>query len=154
MGMLDDAIRDHLELKRRRGADPGEVDRERAEALAPVVEPETQPDNGIEADYPLEAGSARESGTAVSAELQADAGDELPETAELDMERALGADADNEPSGAAQPHDGPEGSSAPWHEAEGFDPPSAEGPLVEQYPAGQETEAHAESMHTGSAEEQ
>jgi len=27
MGLLDDAIRDHLELKRRRGADPGEVAR-------------------------------------------------------------------------------------------------------------------------------
>ena len=34
MGLLDDAIRDHLELKRRRGADPGEVAREQREALA------------------------------------------------------------------------------------------------------------------------
>lgn len=33
MGLLDDAIRDHLELKRRRGADPGEVAREQREAL-------------------------------------------------------------------------------------------------------------------------
>jgi hypothetical protein len=33
MGLLDDAIRDHLELKRRRGADPGEVAREQSEAL-------------------------------------------------------------------------------------------------------------------------
>jgi hypothetical protein len=36
MGLLDDAIREHLELKRRRGADPGEVAREEAEALGPV----------------------------------------------------------------------------------------------------------------------
>jgi hypothetical protein len=36
MGLLDDAIREHLELKRRRGADPGEVAREQREALAPV----------------------------------------------------------------------------------------------------------------------
>ena len=35
MGLLDDAIRDHLELKRRRGADPGEVARAQREALAP-----------------------------------------------------------------------------------------------------------------------
>ena len=37
MGLLDDAIRDHLELKRRRGADPGEVAREQKEALEPVL---------------------------------------------------------------------------------------------------------------------
>jgi hypothetical protein len=33
MGLLDDAIREHLELKRRRGADPEEVAREEDEAL-------------------------------------------------------------------------------------------------------------------------
>ena len=37
MGDLDDAIRDHLELKRRRGADPAEVARQEHEALAPVT---------------------------------------------------------------------------------------------------------------------
>jgi hypothetical protein len=36
MGLLDDAIREHLELKRTRGADPTEVAREEAEALGPV----------------------------------------------------------------------------------------------------------------------
>ena len=33
MGLLDDAIREHLELKRARGADPGEVERQEREAL-------------------------------------------------------------------------------------------------------------------------
>ncbi|HTZ87126.1 MAG TPA: hypothetical protein VMB05_10705 [Solirubrobacteraceae bacterium] len=33
MGLLDDAIREHLELKRRRGADPDEVAREQREVL-------------------------------------------------------------------------------------------------------------------------
>ncbi len=37
MGLLDDAIRDHLELKRLRGADPGEVAREQREALEPDI---------------------------------------------------------------------------------------------------------------------
>ena len=37
MSELDDAIRDHLELKRRRGADPAEVARQEQEALAPVT---------------------------------------------------------------------------------------------------------------------
>jgi hypothetical protein len=37
MGLLDDAIREHLELKRQRGADQGEVSRLEQEALGPVV---------------------------------------------------------------------------------------------------------------------
>jgi hypothetical protein len=36
MGLLDDAIREHLELKRLRGADPGAVAREEQDALGPV----------------------------------------------------------------------------------------------------------------------
>jgi hypothetical protein len=36
MGLLDDAIREHLDLKRRRGADPEEVERAEREALGPV----------------------------------------------------------------------------------------------------------------------
>jgi hypothetical protein len=36
MGLLDDAIREHLDLKRRRGADPTEVARLEQEALGPV----------------------------------------------------------------------------------------------------------------------
>jgi hypothetical protein len=36
MGLLDDAIKEHLELKRRRGADPGEVEKLEREALGPV----------------------------------------------------------------------------------------------------------------------
>jgi hypothetical protein len=36
MGLLDDAIREHLDLKRRRGADPTEVQRAEREALGPV----------------------------------------------------------------------------------------------------------------------
>jgi hypothetical protein len=35
MGLLDDAIREHLELKRRRGADPGEIARQEDEAFGP-----------------------------------------------------------------------------------------------------------------------
>ena len=41
MGLLDDAIREHLELKRRHGADPDEVARQEDEALGPTAaEPE------------------------------------------------------------------------------------------------------------------
>jgi len=37
VGDLEDAIREHLELKRRRGADPAEVAREEHDALSPVT---------------------------------------------------------------------------------------------------------------------
>jgi hypothetical protein len=37
MGLLDDAIREHMELKRLRGADPAVVAREERDALGPVV---------------------------------------------------------------------------------------------------------------------
>jgi hypothetical protein len=36
MGLLDDAIREHLDLKRRRGADPTDIERAEREALGPV----------------------------------------------------------------------------------------------------------------------
>src|SRR3954466_12979713 len=36
MGLLDEAIREHLELKRRHGADPSEVERQEHEALGPA----------------------------------------------------------------------------------------------------------------------
>jgi hypothetical protein len=36
MGLLDEAIREHLELKRRRGADPGEIARQEGEAFGPI----------------------------------------------------------------------------------------------------------------------
>jgi hypothetical protein len=36
MGLLDDAIREHLELKRRSGADPGEIAHQERAALEPV----------------------------------------------------------------------------------------------------------------------
>ncbi len=63
MGLLDDAIREHLDLKRRRGADPTEIERAEREALGPVrrgpeitgeemagAEPVVEP--GAEAGYP------------------------------------------------------------------------------------------------------
>jgi hypothetical protein len=44
MGLLDDAIREHLDLKRRRGADPLEVERDEREALGPVRRAPEAPD--------------------------------------------------------------------------------------------------------------
>jgi hypothetical protein len=46
MGLLDDAIRDHLDLQRRRGADPTEVERAEREALGPVRRAPVEPAEG------------------------------------------------------------------------------------------------------------
>src|SRR3954447_10539063 len=59
MGLLDDAIREHLDLKRRRGADPTEIEREEAEALGPVRrdasdEPASAEAEGSYADAPVD----------------------------------------------------------------------------------------------------
>jgi hypothetical protein len=52
MGLLDDAIREHLELKRSRGADPGEVERQEREALGATPQAEfaesAEADSGVE----------------------------------------------------------------------------------------------------------
>jgi hypothetical protein len=45
MGLLDEAIKQHLELKRLRGADPGEIARQEHEALDP---PGVEPIGGLE----------------------------------------------------------------------------------------------------------
>jgi hypothetical protein len=55
MGLLDDAIREHLELKRRHGADPDEISRQEREALgAPVRGEFAKPADEAEADEALE----------------------------------------------------------------------------------------------------
>jgi hypothetical protein len=59
MGLLDDAIREHLDLKRRRGADPTEVEREEREVLGPVrrrgeLAPHDQADLALAHDDELE----------------------------------------------------------------------------------------------------
>jgi hypothetical protein len=104
MGLLDDAIREHLELKRRRGADPTEVARDERDALTPVFSEE---DHEIDADVgnghvtqrPAEAGrDALESDSApIGADLDGDRDDSrisslAQETAELDMQAVMGAD--------------------------------------------------------------
>jgi hypothetical protein len=60
MGLLDEAIREHLELKRRRGADPTEIERLEREALGPVrrVGQDTPASEtvGVESAEPVEHG--------------------------------------------------------------------------------------------------
>ncbi len=135
MGLLDDAIREHLELKRRRGADPGEVAREQREALdetgdpasADAPPPEGAP--GVPAisgaplvDRPVEASAASEPPPSVApadpvrAELPAEptgsAG--AGETAELDMSSVLGDDAEHAADGDVASEPGAARDSLEW----------------------------------------
>ena len=54
MGLLDDAIREHLELKKKHGADPAEVERQEREALGAARQAEFAPadDDRLGADEP------------------------------------------------------------------------------------------------------
>jgi len=99
MGLLDEAIREHLELKRRRGGDPTEIAREEREALEPVPPSAAGPDDGAPhgaAGDPLPAAGSEASAPELSAlGPSAEAGDfggGGEETAELDMQSVLGAE--------------------------------------------------------------
>src|SRR5437879_2709849 len=115
MGLLDDAIRDQLELKRRRGADPGEVAREQREALdAPGGSGEgAAPDSPIEpagnvapelSDDQPERAPAYAGGSASAA------GASGGETAEIDMQEVL---ADDHAGGGEKAWPAPDSIAAP-----------------------------------------
>jgi hypothetical protein len=111
MGLLDDAIRDHLQLKRLRGADPGVLDRAQREALDPAVGAEetefvadiqSSADDGMvtEADSPnmtVPWTATTPVATPVGAS-GADSADVAQETAELDMRKVFGEGEDGLPA--------------------------------------------------------
>jgi hypothetical protein len=128
MGLLDDAIREHLELKRRRGADPGEVAREQREALEPVPRDQRSEGGGVAVAEELTAEAvvagdadaappgARSSAPAGNEPLGDDSelaltgapvGDPsaVQETAELDMQTVLEAGEDEPDAEAGAGHD-------------------------------------------------
>jgi hypothetical protein len=100
MGLLDDAIREHLELKRRRGADPGEVAREQREALDSTEAAKAASDEVDTAStHAGDAGELADADGYAPADdgLDDEQGVERPahdavagETAELDMSSVLG----------------------------------------------------------------
>jgi hypothetical protein len=89
MGLLDDAIREHLELKRQRGADPTEVAQQERAALAPIGHDELEP---VGADFDSED-APDHSGDLDDGEADDSVGPEgsndLQETAEIDMRTVL-----------------------------------------------------------------
>jgi hypothetical protein len=95
--MLDDAIREHLELKRRRGADPGEIAREEQEALEPVFGDEPASEAAVDeaalealpGEVTVPAEEVPAAGEGETSAPQPGEHEPVQETAEIDMEAVL-----------------------------------------------------------------
>jgi hypothetical protein len=107
MGLLDEAIRQHLELKRRHGADPSEVARQEQEALGP-------PRRGTAAE---EAELADDTELAVDETELYDDEDELADDELADDELYEDEDEDDAPRFASEPPRQPEPEPEPEPEA-------------------------------------
>jgi hypothetical protein len=113
MGVLDQAIREHLALKRQHGADPGELARLEQEALGPPVR-ETQ-EVLTAATGPPTPSPGTATTTPAEPEPWADEAPEgrgSPATAPFDAEQAL-ADEDVERAGATAADESPPAEPAP-----------------------------------------
>ncbi len=128
MGLLDDAIREHLELKRRSGADPSSVARAEQEALAPVFPDEansTVADGhedalGLDQMTPVDTSALPPSSTEDPRLASFSALDQA--TAELDMRAVLNEEPDADTAigsidagaTAGEPTGGAHGSDLDW----------------------------------------
>jgi hypothetical protein len=122
MGLLDDAIREHLELKRRHGADPDEVSRQEREALGAPVRGEFAKPAG-EGDEPAAVAAGHEGPVA-----------DVPEVAEPPE-----MPGEPEPESAAQP-----AAARPEPEPEPAEEATAARPEPEPEPAEEATAARPE----------
>jgi hypothetical protein len=98
MGLLDDAIREHLELKRLRGADPSEVARDERAALGPPDDAVADETSAIDFDEeeldPDEEPSAGGTGGETGRSPDASHPRSSEETMEVDMRTIIDADLD------------------------------------------------------------
>jgi hypothetical protein len=96
MGLLDDAIREHLELKRLRGADPGDVAREEHDALGPVHRDGEVEPGGRDEGEPKVLSDQDVSFAASESPPGADSSTVGQETVEINMDAELGTEIDPE----------------------------------------------------------
>lgn len=143
MGLLDDAIREHLELKRLRGADPALVSHEEREALGAI--PGGEP--GEDRDRPVAPLDDGEGTRSQPKQTTGEAGDFAhgQETAEIDMQTVL-----HEESPAEEARSADAGTVAPVRARphSGQAAPGADGPgdgLEWEVPGDDSRETQAES---------
>jgi hypothetical protein len=111
MGLLDDAIREHLELKRRHGADPNEVSRQEREALGAPVRGEFAKPAGekAEAEEPAADAPGEDAPAAEVADApEFDAPPEMPGEPEPEPDEVA------EPPAAREPEPRPGDEEDPW----------------------------------------
>ena len=133
MGLLDDAIREHLELKRRHGADPDEVSRQEREALGAPVRGEFAKPAG---DQPAEAGAPAAAETDEDA-AEAAAPDELAGVPEFDEPPEMQGEPEPEPAerpAAREPEPQPGDEEDPWLVEDLADPEPEPAPEPETKP--------------------
>ena len=144
MGLLDDAIREHLELKRRHGADPDEVTRQEREALGAPVRGEFAKPAGEEPDEGDEPAAVAAGDQAPAEVPEFDEPPEMPGEPEPEpVERAIA------PEPAPEPEPGDE--EDPWLVEELADPeprpePAAEAPEAPAAPAPAPAPAEGEDV--------
>ena len=135
MGLLDDAIKEHLELKRKHGAPEQEVQRQQEEALGPVRREAAQQPESVEGD----AAEAEAAAPEVTAEEAGDA--RVAEPLQGEEEQLF----DGEPFAAEEPMAPVEEEPAPPLDEEPASP-------VEEEPAPAEPAVgHGERLREGRA---
>jgi len=149
MGLLDDAIREHLDLKRRRGADPTEIERAEREALGPVRRgpevggddaPPAEPEAGLEPDADVSSAPAEqwEEPFPEDAELREPPELHEPAPPTEDYEELPSYEpaesAEREPLAGPAPFDGEADSTPPPHPADLAPEPEQE-PSLAPHPA-------------------
>ena len=147
MGLLDDAIREHLELKRRHGADPGEIERQEHEVLGASARRSGEPrDDAAEPEtVGHEPADVAEEPAAVALEGADEPADIGPETPAGDEPAAIAAGAAPEPADEVQPPaaEGVGREEDPWLEEEQEPAVEREEDVLEETPEFlQETPEH------------
>jgi hypothetical protein len=133
MGLLDDAIREHLELKRRHGADPDEVSRQEREALGAPVRGEFAKPAG---DQPADEAEAPAADAPEEHAAEAAAPDEIADVPEFDEPPEMPGEPEPEPAerpAARAPEPQPGDEEDPWLVEDLADPEPA--PEPEPQPA-------------------
>jgi hypothetical protein len=98
MGVLEEAIREHLELKRRHGATDAEVEQEEAEALGPARRGFEEPADEAAEEAADEAAPAHDQSTQIHEQLPAEPALDEPEP-ESEPEPELEFEPEPEPQG-------------------------------------------------------
>jgi hypothetical protein len=127
VGLLDDAIREHLDLKRRRGADPADIERAERDALGPVRREFDDAGQGQGDPAGADGDVGIESESAASPIVEEHPGDPDGPEHEQSVEWSNGSWGDSAPDRGADGGSTVEANSPPAVGPEGDDAPGSAG---------------------------